>query len=237
MADNDKAYQRIADEYMQAYGAQLRSELDSLEQSAATRITPVLDRRIQREIDAHKRARLTRYTAAIAACLVFAVLAPFLLRTYAGGNSAPSQSASSSADPTTSQSTTSGQGASSSTDVGTQAGTSSTAPPPAYEILALTFDLPPRFTVASLDQDFAKTVYLLSDRLLDDVTLTMERAGDLTQFSDLAPLSIDGHSAYGSSGDGYSLLAFMDEDSDILYVLTCKHDINTLLHLAKSILL
>jgi len=103
-------------------------------------------------------------------------------------------------------------------------------------LLPLSFDLPAQFTVASVEQDIERTIYHLKDNMLDDVILTLERSGDISRYDTLVALSISGHNAFGSSGDGYSLLAFTDEGNDILYVLTCKHDINTLVRLSESIL-
>jgi len=91
--------------------------------------------------------------------------------------------------------------------------------------------------VASVEQDVGKTVYRLTDSKMDDVVMTLERSGDISQYDTLIELSIGGRSAFGSSGNGYSLLAFEDGHSDILYVLTCRYDINTLVLLGESILI
>jgi hypothetical protein len=96
--------------------------------------------------------------------------------------------------------------------------------------------LPAQFSIASVEQDVERTIYHLYDGKLDDVVLTMERFGDISRYDDLAALTIGGHGAFGATDAGYSLLAFSDDESDILYVLTCKHDINTLVLLSESIL-
>ena len=109
--------------------------------------------------------------------------------------------------------------------------------PPAasYELLPLSFELPPRFTVASVELDGERTIYHLADRELDDVVLTLERAGGLSRYDDLTPLAVGGRSAYGSSGGGYSLLAIQDGETDVLYVLTCKYEVSTLVQLGERI--
>jgi len=82
-----------------------------------------------------------------------------------------------------------------------------------------------------------KTVYRLNDVMRDDVVLTLERSGDISQYDTLTEISIGGNSVFGSSGNGYSLLAFVDTETDIMYTLTCKHDVNTLVLLGYSILI
>ena len=87
--------------------------------------------------------------------------------------------------------------------------------------------------MAAMEQDGEKTIYHLDDSMLDDVVITLERSGDISRYDTLTEIPIGGRNAFGSSGNGYNLLAFVDEDSDILYVLTCKFDINTLVLLGE----
>ena len=89
----------------------------------------------------------------------------------------------------------------------------------------------------SVEQDVNKTVYHLNDNKLDDVVITLERSGDISRYDTLTELTIKGNNVFGSSGNGYNLLTFKDEESDILYVLTCTYDINTLVLLGNSILI
>lgn len=203
----ENLYKQIADEYLREYGAQLRRELDSLEQGSPGGVTPALDSRVRRGIAAHKRARFIKYTGLVAACLIIMLAAPFLLRL------APDYSLVS------------------------EPGARTNAPTVAYETLPLSFTLPAQFTIASVEQDLEKTVYHLKDSQLNDVILTLERSGDIARYNNLTALSIGGHSAFGSDSGGYSLLAFADKDSRILYVLTCKYDINTLILLGERILI
>ena len=212
---SENTYKRIANEYLLAYGSELRRELEGVEPLPDSIATLSLDRRVRREIAALKRARNLRYTGLIAACLAIALLTPLILNIY------PSRSAAPGSAPTVAQ----------------------PAPPPAmppaeiYEVLPLSFNLPDQFAVSSVDQDVEKTIYSLKDSKLDDVVMTLERSGDISPYDTLFELPIGGHIAFGSSGNGYSLLAFREEESDILYVLSCKHDINTLLVLSKEILI
>jgi len=212
---NENPFKRIANEYLLEYGSELRRELEGVELLPDSIATLSLDRRVRREIASLKRARHLRYTGLIAACLAVALLTPLILNIYPSRYEAPG-SGLTSAQP---------------------------AKPPAepyvevYEILPLTFNIPDQFIVSSVEQDVEKTVYHLKDSKLDDVVMTLERSGDVSPYDTLSVLPIGGHSAFGSSGNGYSLLAFREEESGVLFVLTCKHDINTLLVLSKEILI
>ena len=229
---NDYSYKKIADEYLRRYGAGLRHEMEEIEKRQPTYITPSLDRRVSRGIAALKRPRYMRYAGLIAACLAIALLTPFILRLYPGRIWTPGPDEYSPA-PTSSPAT------SSTTSPATSPVESPTTPPkaPTYEILPLSFKIPAQFQMASVEQDGEKTIYCLDDSMLDDVIITLERSGDISRYDTLTELPIGGYSAFGSSGNGYNLMAFIDEDSDILYVLTCKYDINTLVLLGESILI
>jgi len=208
--DEDQ-YKRIADEYLQEYGAQLRRELEEIEQRQNTPAVSSLDHRVLRRTGAIKRIQYTKYTGLIAACLVVALLTPLIFRLYV------------------SQPDTVGPGMQSPAPTIPRSET--------YEILPLSFDIPSQFNMASVKQDAEKTIYHLNDDMLDDVVIMLEQSGDISRYNTLTELSISGHNVFGSSSDGYNLLAFIDEDSDILYVLTCKYDINTLVLLGRSILI
>ena len=205
-----------------------------------------LDHRVRSGIAALKRARNIRYASyagLAAACLAVALLAPFALRQYTGVSDSPDSSGEQSyvsqppAPGATPEETSGAAPAEPPAPGAAPAQPPAVTPPESqYEILPLAFDLPHRFTVTSADLDVGKTIYLLGDDKLDDVVVTLERSGDISRYDTLAELAIGGHDAFGSSGNGYNLIAFRDDDSDILYVLTCKHDINTLVLLSESIL-
>ena len=231
----------IADEYVREYGAQLRRELEGIEQRPILLSAPSLDHRVRRGTTGVKRVRYMRYAGVIAACVVIALLTPLALRLFPirVAEQAPGLNPSSPTAPPS--------------DVYTEQTPDSHAPAPAeppsdvhveppnvgsaYEVLPLSFDIPGQFNIASVEQDVEKTIYHLNDNKLDDVVITLERSGDISRFDTLTELSIGGYNALGSSGNGYNLLAFRDESSDILYILTCKYDINTLVLLSESILI
>ena len=250
MKINEKQYKRIADEYLREYGAQLRAELEDMEQDRVVRVTPSLDRRVKRGVAALKRPRYLRYAGLVAACLAIALLTPVFIRMYTGQPDA--QSPGIYAPPATdSAGTSSPSPGTSSPSPGTSSpspGTSSpspTAPPPStpappsetYKIIPLSFTLPVQFTVDAVDLDINKTIYHLRDSKRDDVVITLERSGDISRYDDLVEIPLGDSIAFASGGNGYNLLAIMDDEHDILYTLTCRHDINTLVLLGNSIVI
>ena len=249
---NDKQYKRIAEEYLRGYGAQLRDELDALERGGTEHITPSLDRRVRRGIAALKRPRLIRYTGLVAACLAIALLTPFVLRlnqgrvgeqspgiyspneTQDGGSRAPAEPSDQA--PGLSTDAPAKPGYKPGYKPGDEPGTATTAPGSEdYEVLPLSFQIPARFTVASVEQDVGRTVYHLRDDYLDDVVLTLERPVDISWIYKLVEVPVGSGFAFAGGGDGYNLLAIMDYDSDILYTLTCRFDVNTLVLLGSNI--
>lgn len=103
-----------------------------------------------------------------------------------------------------------------------------------YAIIPLSFALPANLTESGFEQDYEKSVYSLSDSLLDDVVLTLEPYTNDAPFSSLAPLTLDGGGVYYTSTADFKLLTF--EKDGVLYTMSCKHDINTLINLARAIL-
>jgi len=237
---NEGQYKRIADEYIREYGAQLRRELEDVGQRPIMPGAPSPDRFARRGAAAPKRARYARYAGLIAACLAIALLTPLALRFFPAwrGEPGPGSYAPAPASPPAGKHDAPPNEAEQSGAQPNEPQPSGAQPSgaPHYEVLPLSFDIPGRFDMASVEQDAEKTIYHLSDSKLDNVIITLERSGDMTRYDTLTELPIGGHRAFGSSGNGYSLLAFMDEDSDILYVLTCRHDINTLVFLGSSII-
>jgi hypothetical protein len=104
---------------------------------------------------------------------------------------------------------------------------------PAFEVIPLSTALPDGFTQTGFEQDLEKSVYYVEDRYLDDVVVTLETSPSPPDTTGLTQLSLGGTEAYGAQKDGYSLLTFQRDD--VLYTLTCRHDINTLLRLGRGL--
>ncbi len=102
-----------------------------------------------------------------------------------------------------------------------------------YEIIPLAFELPQNFTIDAVLQDRGKTVYRLGDAREDDVVLTLEYA-EAPETDGLNEIEINASKAYGKYGADYSVLTF--EKDGVVFNMTCKYDLNTLIGLGKDIL-
>lgn len=109
----------------------------------------------------------------------------------------------------------------------------STAPSSADSVIAFTYTLPANLSMENCKQDQGQTIYYLKDQQEDDVIMTLEK-GALPDVSALTRYSVDGYAAYGRETADYQLLLFQKEG--ILYTLTCRYRMDTLLKLAKNIL-
>lgn len=207
----DQLYKELAQNYVEHQGTQLQEELRELEAGGALFATPRLDRRVRRNIAALRRRPYVGGAALVAACIVLMLLFPRMLGLDTGQLEAPSAAESASA------------------------AESETAPPAGeLALLPLTFQLPEQFSVAGSQLDQGMSIYYLENAALDDVVLTMEITGEGPASQGLTPIQIGETTAYGTAGPDYSLLTFLQ--GEIVYTLTCRHDINTLVGLSRSIL-
>jgi hypothetical protein len=87
------------------------------------------------------------------------------------------------------------------------------------------------FAVLESMEDDGKSVYVISDAQKDDVVAVLSRGGAVDR-EGLAPIPIGGGEAYGAYHADYSLLTF--EKGGVVYVLTCRYDINTLIRLCQE---
>lgn len=100
-------------------------------------------------------------------------------------------------------------------------------------IIPLSFALPPNLMVASVEEDNGKSIYYLQNTQADDVVLTLEYA-DEYDFAGLDTAQINGSTVYYKYRSDYSLVTF--EKEGVLYEMTCKHDVATLMDLSSYIL-
>jgi hypothetical protein len=105
---------------------------------------------------------------------------------------------------------------------------------PGFEIIPLSATLPEGFTQAGFKQDREKSIYYIEDARMDNVVLVLEESGDLPT-AGLVSIALGGDTpAYGTQGDGYGLLTFIKDG--VLYTMTCRHDVNTLLRLGQGLI-
>jgi len=206
----DMFFRQIAGQYVEQYGQSLKQELAELKKSASPSVTPGLDRRVKRGIRAPDRKRNIRIIGALAACLALVLLIPRLALL--------SEPRSTSSEAPMEQS-----------EAITEEGQSAV-----MEIIPLSFALPDNLSVENVKLDQGKSVYFLNNTQLDDVVMTLEMTPGYIAHEGLVEIKISQSTVYGVSGPDYNLLTFQKEG--VAYVLTCKHDINTLIALSRSIL-
>jgi len=218
MRNNDEIMKRIADEYVERYGSELRAELEQLEQAPTVSIPEIsLERKVRRKIAAQKRRPYLRALPMVAACIVIAAIyLPNLLRSE---DSSPSYQASSPAAPAVS---------------GSPAPAAQAPETQEYAVIPLSAPLPRGFTLTGFDQDHEKSIYYIEDANLDDVVITLEPAIAMPDMTGLVEIVLGESVVYGRQTDAFSLLTFSSDD--VLYTFTSRHDINTLLHLGNAFL-
>lgn len=218
--DKDKLYENIANLYVEEEGKRILDELNELSAQGESYASELFDARVKERIAAKKRARITRVTALLSAACIVLVIAPTLIRALSKKGIAETPDHSSAP--------------------GENAASEEAAPPPdigmGYEVLRLSANLGSNFSIESYEQDISKTIYYIGDAYSDDVVLTLEKTGHAKAIEtvELSKIIINGHETYGYYGPDYSIVTF--ETDGIVYSMTCKYDINTLISLSEAIL-
>ncbi len=249
MKADDTQFKRLAQAYIEAYGEKLLQERGALPPMALdeARALRLLDARLESEIKRYKARRRTRVMGAvsgIAAAVIILLLATPLMRQIAPAApqapaaAAPAAPAPAPAAPAPAPAAPALEPAAPAPAPAEPAPAAPAAEPAApgeqpYEIIPLAFELAPNFSVDAVLQDREKTVYKLGDTREDDVVLTLEYAG-APETEGLSEIEINTAKAYGKYGADYSVLTF--EKEGVLYTMTCKYDLNTLIGLGKDIL-
>lgn len=207
----DRLFEQMAKDYAEQYGAQVKAEADQLEQEGVRYVSPKLDRRLKQEMERDKRRRYSRGIALLAACVALMILLPRFLQQ---GEMPPVSASEASASSTASS------------------GPESSAPG-TPQVIPLSFTLPTTLTVTDAEEDNGLSIYYLEDERRDHIVMTLEKAELDSAYLELTPLNLSGTTVYTMAGPDYQLLAFQQED--IAYVMTCKHDLNTLIDLSYHI--
>lgn len=101
------------------------------------------------------------------------------------------------------------------------------------DIIALAFELPETMEVSKVEQDKGQTIYYIADNNLDHVVLTAEKGDDVVLSGFLHRTQMNGTSVYYKDLTDYKIVE-VNKDG-ILYTLTCKYDINTLMAITEKI--
>jgi hypothetical protein len=100
--------------------------------------------------------------------------------------------------------------------------------------ISLSFQVPAGFTQTEMEQDQGKSIYYFDDQKGDHVVLTLEETDAPIDDSSYTQLDINNASVYAASREGYHIMTF--EKDQVLYTLTCRYDVNTLLRFSEKIL-
>lgn len=231
---SDELYRSMASHYADEYGKQLQQELAELEQQPDAADLSRMDWLVRKNLHEVKnqdsrRTRRLSVGALIAACLIIAIAVPAVLNRPDLASGSSSADAAEIAEATDEAVMDAAPAPEPEADMQTEA---DARPAEDYEVIPLSAELPVGFTLSSFEQDREKSIYYLEDLYRDDVVVTLEKSNTVADSDSLVEIDVDGTTAYGFSGGDYSLMTFLKDD--VLYTLTCKHDINTLYRLSQN---
>lgn len=235
----DTLFKRMADDYIEKYGSELKDELDAMK-GEPERLTPAMDEKVKRGRQAVSRARLTRGLGIAAAAVVAAVLLPVMISQISAQRAPVIEQYAAAPALETPAPDTAGKAAEEAIAPASEAAPESAEAPTAApatgmaEPIPLSASLPPNFTVSAQEQDEGKTIYYIDNTEKDNVVLTMQYSDSLPDVSALKEVPINGQVAYGGYNPDFATLVFLKDG--VLYELTSQYDINTLITLGESIL-
>ena len=103
------------------------------------------------------------------------------------------------------------------------------------EFIPLSYPLPPNLSVVNQELDNGMTIYQLEDTYNDDVVMQLAYVEAIDyDVEGMQKIIVNGESVYATIEDSYQKITF--EKDGIVYILTCKYDINTLLPISENIL-
>jgi hypothetical protein len=205
MGNDDMIFREIADIYEKRYGSELITEAEKLNEQGASESEMRLKQRLFEQIRAQEAKRKRRIYMSV---IVAAAACIILFISVPNMLDYGSESAVS-------------------------APVASLGDPVSYEVIPLSADLPYGFVQAGFEQDREKSVYYIEDIYSDDVVLTIEESEETIDDSRLTYVSLGDTDAYGTTTGSYSLLTFKRDS--VLYTMTCRYDINTLVRLGKGL--
>ena len=103
-----------------------------------------------------------------------------------------------------------------------------------YEMISLSAQLPSNISISDSRLDNEMTIYYLKDSYQDDVVMQLTYKKEELSTEGMTEIIVNNQSAYAVSENEYHKLVF--ECNGIIYELTCKYDLNTLLSVSEKIL-
>ena len=206
--DNERIYRALAKRYIDGQGRELLHELAA--ERAEKNDTSRMDKAVYKQISA-KKHRIIWICSGLAACLIVALISLPVLGLLQNLNS----------------------GFSINDDKSNSQAPHNSAEKPLPNI-NLAPALPERLRISAEETDESRRVYILSDYYGDDVVLTAEYRESKPDADGLTPFLVNGVTVYYLSEDFYYLMTFKHDG--ILYTMTCRYEMETLLELCKNIL-
>lgn len=103
------------------------------------------------------------------------------------------------------------------------------------EFIPISYPLPSNLSVVNQELDNGMTVYQLEDTYNDDVVMQLAYVESIDyDVEGMQEIIVNGESVYAVLENEYQKITF--EKDGIVYILTCKYDINTLLPICENIL-
>ena len=110
-----------------------------------------------------------------------------------------------------------------------------------FEMINLTFELPPGYSILDVKQDKGETIYHIQNPGYDNVIMTLEKSvevggtgvfdADMLIKSGLCEIEMNNTKLYAIAKTDFSKFVFQKED--IIYNMTCKNDYNTIISLCE----
>ncbi len=207
MSRSDEFYKRIASAYSEREGKALQAQPEQPTDTAG------LERKLRARLRRKESVRWVGGLSAVAAAVLLVVTLGMLASTGVEVWPIPSPGLAS-APP------------------GASAAPSHTPGAP-DGLMPLSFSLPAEFSVLTVALDNGKTVYTLENTAHDPVVMTLERTGDNSFSDELTQITLDGATAYASWGPDFQLLTL--KKGGVVYTLTCRYELETLLTLGACI--
>lgn len=230
MDRQEQLLQLLASRYADAYGKELLREQEALALSGAPQTSAQLEQRVKKAIRAKKRQGILRYSSmAAAACILLAVLAGGIFSLPFAGPAEPAPQGPAPAEHVPAEPAPPTAAPSSPTPSPQQG--------PTYAVIPMGFTPGEQFEVAAFEQDISRSIYYLEHAYDDDVVLTLEyrEYAGAPDYAGLQAIPVGGETVYGAYRAAYSVITF--EKEEVVYTMTCKYDINTLIELSEAILI
>ena len=103
------------------------------------------------------------------------------------------------------------------------------------KMIPISYPLPPNLSVIDQELDNGMTIYHLEDTAHDNVVMQLAYVESIDyEVKGMQEILVNGVPVYATVDNDYQKITF--EKDGIIYILTCKYDLNTLLPICENIL-